>query len=169
MRPALKRDASLLLYNIIPSLRAIVLIPQIFCFSRPLLVVGVLAYILSQYRILFVLPYASLTIPKVLSFRCFCLQSLTSKRCACANYVKELGLEMSFQYKRCEKKNLCYFIDTATSRYAGYISIKAECSLFVSKEKQKKVQRKKRKKRLKVTRLKAQLAQSELELLEAKA
>ncbi len=76
---------------------------------------------------------------------------------------------MSFQCKRCEKKNLYCFVDTATSCYAGCISIKVECSLFVSKEKQKKVQRKKRKKRLKVTRLKTQLAQSELELLEAKA
>ena len=76
---------------------------------------------------------------------------------------------MSFQCKRCEKKNLRCFIDTATSYYAGCISIKVEYSLFISKEKQKKVQRKKRKKRLKITQLKAQLAQSKLELLEAKA
>ncbi len=117
----------------------------------------------------FVLPYAFLTMPKVPSFRRFYLQSLTSKRYARANRVKELGLEMSFQCKRCEKKNFRCFVDTATSRCAGCISVKAECSLFVSKEKQKKVQRKKRKKRLKITQLKAQLAQSKLELLEAKA
>ncbi len=169
MRPTLRRDASLLLYNIIFSLRAIVLILQIFYFSRPLLVVGVLAYILLQYRMLFVLPYTSLTMSKVPSFYCFCFQSLTSKRCAYTNYVKELGLEMSFQYKRCEKKNLCCFVDTATSCCVGCISIKVECSLFIAKEKQKKVQRKKREKRLKIAQLKAQLAQSKLELLEAKA
>jgi hypothetical protein len=47
--------------------------------------------------------------------------------------------------------------------------VKAECSLFVSEEEWEKVQREKREKRLEVARLKAQLAQSELELLEAEA
>ena len=60
-------------------------------------------------------------------------------------------------------------MDTATGRCAGCISVKAECSLFVSEEEWEKVQREKREKRLEVARLKAQLAQSELELLEAEA
>ena len=76
---------------------------------------------------------------------------------------------MTFRYKRCKEKNLRCFVDTATGRCAGCISVKAECSLFVSEEEWEKVQREKREKRLKVARLKAQLAQSELKLLEAKA
>ena len=76
---------------------------------------------------------------------------------------------MTFCCKRCKEKNLRCFVDTATGRCAGCISVKAECSLFVSEEEWEKVQREKREKRLKVARLKAQLAQSELELLEAEA
>lgn len=76
---------------------------------------------------------------------------------------------MSFRCKRCKEKNLCCFVDTATGRCAGCISVKAKCSLFVSEEEQEKVQREKRQKRLKVARLEAQLAQSRLELLEAEA
>jgi hypothetical protein len=60
-------------------------------------------------------------------------------------------------------------VDTATGRCASCILVKAKCSLFVSEEEWEKVQREKREKRLKVARLKAQLAQSELELLEAEA
>ena len=65
---------------------------------------------------------------------------------------------MTFCYKRCKEKNLRCFVDTATGRCAGCISVKAECSLFVSEKEWEKVQREKREKRLKVARLKAQLA-----------
>jgi hypothetical protein len=47
--------------------------------------------------------------------------------------------------------------------------VKAKYSLFVSEEEWEKVQQEKREKRLEVARLKAQLAQSELKLLEAEA
>ncbi|KAB2098833.1 hypothetical protein AG0111_0g12939 [Alternaria gaisen] len=107
--------------------------------------------------------------PKVLSSRRSRPQSSTSKRRARTDRVKEQGLEMTFRYKRCEEKNLRCFVDTATGRCASCISVKAECSLFVSEEEWEKVQREKREKRLEVARLKAQLAQSELELLEAEA
>jgi hypothetical protein len=107
--------------------------------------------------------------PKVPSSRRARSQNSTSERRARADRVKELGLEMSFRCKRCKEKNLRCFVDTTTGRCAGCISVKAECSLFVSKEEWEKVQREKREKRLEVARLKAQLAQSELELLEAKA
>jgi hypothetical protein len=62
---------------------------------------------------------------------------------------------MAFCCKRCEEKNLRCFVDTATGRCAGCISVKAECSLFVSEEEWEKVQQEKREKRLKVARLKA--------------
>jgi hypothetical protein len=107
--------------------------------------------------------------PKVPSSRRSRPQSSTSERRARADRVKEQGLEMTFRCKRCEEKNLRCFVDTATGRCAGCISVKAECSLFVSEEEWEKVQREKREKRLEVARLKAQLAQSELELLEAEA
>ena len=76
---------------------------------------------------------------------------------------------MTFRYKRCEEKNLRCFVDTATGRCASCISVKAKCSLLVSEEEWERVQREKQEKRLEVARLKAQLAQSELKLLEAKA
>ncbi|OAG13738.1 hypothetical protein CC77DRAFT_950161, partial [Alternaria alternata] len=60
--------------------------------------------------------------------------SSTLKRRACANRVKEQGLEIAFCCKRCKEKNLRYFVDTATSRCASCILVKAKCSLFVSKE-----------------------------------
>jgi hypothetical protein len=83
--------------------------------------------------------YAFLTMPKVLFSRCAYSQNLTSERRARADRVKELGLEMSFRCKRCEEKNLRCFVDTATGRCAGCISVKAECSLFVSEEEWEKV------------------------------
>ena len=46
---------------------------------------------------------------------------------------------MTFYYKRCEEKNLYYFMDTATGRCAGCISVTAACSLFVSEDKWEKV------------------------------
>lgn len=61
------------------------------------------------------------------------------------------------------------FVDTTTGRCAGCIAVKADCSLFVSEEDWEKAQTEKQAKRLEVARLKAQLAQRELELLEAEA
>ena len=55
----------------------------------------------------------------------------------------------------CEEKNLCCFIDTTTRRYASCISVKAKCSLFVSKEEWETVQQEREQKELKVARLKA--------------
>jgi hypothetical protein len=46
---------------------------------------------------------------------------------------------MPFCCKRCEEKNLCCFVDTASSCYAGCILVSAACSLFVSKEEWEKV------------------------------
>ncbi|KAL6172798.1 hypothetical protein ACJQWK_01945 [Exserohilum turcicum] len=114
-------------------------------------------------------PHAFLTMPKVPSSRRVRAQGPTSERRARADRVKEQGNEMTFRCKRCEEKNLRCFVDTATSRCAGCISVAAACSLFISEEEWEKVQAKKRAKRLEVARLKAQLAQSELELLEAEA
>ena len=51
---------------------------------------------------------------------------------------------MTFRCKRYKEKNLCYFVDTITSRCASYISIKAEYSLFVSEKEWEKVKAKKR-------------------------
>ena len=107
--------------------------------------------------------------PKVQSSRRVRAQDSTSERRARADRVKEQGNEMTFRCKRCEEKNLRCFVDTATGRCAGCISVAAACSLFVSEEEWEKVQAEKRAKRLEVARLKAQLAQSELELLEAEA
>jgi hypothetical protein len=96
-------------------------------------------------------------------------QTSTEERRARSAQIRERGLEMSFRCGRCEEKNLRCFVDTATGRCAGCIAVKAECSLFVSEEDWEKVQAEKREKRLEVARLKAQLAQRELELLEAEA
>ena len=65
---------------------------------------------------------------------------------------------MTFWCKRCEEKNLCCFVDTATGRCAGCISVAAKCSLFVFEEEWEKVQREKRQKQIEIARLKAQLA-----------
>jgi len=119
---------------------------------------------------------AFLTMPKVQSSRRNRPQSSTAERRARATRVQEKGLEMTFRCKRCEEKNLRCFVDTATGRCAGCISVKAECSLFVSEEEWEKVQAEKRKKKLEIARLKAkraqldaQLSQQELELLEVEA
>jgi hypothetical protein len=72
--------------------------------------------------------------PKVPSSRRSRPQSLTLKRRARANCVKEQGLEIAFCCKRCEEKNLRCFVDTATGRCASCILVKAKCSLFISKE-----------------------------------
>ena len=72
--------------------------------------------------------------PKVQSSRRVRAQDSTSERRARADRVKEQGNEMTFRCKRCEEKNLRCFVDTATGRCAGCISVAAACSLFISKE-----------------------------------
>ncbi|RAR00627.1 hypothetical protein DDE83_009073 [Stemphylium lycopersici] len=90
-------------------------------------------------------------------------QTSTSERRARADRVKEQGLEMTFRCKRCEEKNLRCFVDTATGRCAGYISVKAECSLFVSKEEWEKVEADKRRQRLALLEAKERQAQATAE------
>ena len=90
--------------------------------------------------------------PKVQSSRRVRAQDSTSERRARADRVKEQGNEMTFRCKRCEEKNLRCFVDTATGRCAGCISVAAACSLFVSEEEWDKVQAEKRKKRLEIAR-----------------
>ena len=51
---------------------------------------------------------------------------------------------MTFYYKRYEKYNLRYFVDTAFGQCASYIAIKAKYSLFVTKEEWEKIEAKKR-------------------------
>lgn len=92
--------------------------------------------------------------------------SSTGERRARAARVRSNSKEMVFRCKRCDEKNLRCFVDTATGRCAGCISVAAECSLFVSEEEWEKVEKEKQEKRLAIARIKAQLAQSELELLE---
>ena len=72
--------------------------------------------------------------PKVQPVCCNCAQNSTAKRRARADCVKEKNLEMPFCCKRCEEKNFCCFVDTATGRCAGCISVSAKCSLFVPEE-----------------------------------
>lgn len=107
--------------------------------------------------------------PKIQSSRRVRVLNSTEQRQARADRIRQQGNEMTFRCKRCEEKNLRCFVDTATGRCAGCISVKAECSLFVSEEEWEKVESEKRQKRLEIARLKAQLAQSELELLEVEA
>ena len=114
--------------------------------------------------------------PKIQSSRRNRSQTSTSERRARADRVREQGLEMTFRCKRCEEKNLRCFVDTATGRCAGCISVKAECSLFVSEEEWEKVEAEKRQKRLEIARSealldaqRAQLSQQKLELLEIEA
>ncbi|EMD59850.1 hypothetical protein COCSADRAFT_54528, partial [Bipolaris sorokiniana ND90Pr] len=107
--------------------------------------------------------------PKVQSSRRIRAQDSTSERRARANRVKEQGNEMTFRCKRCEEKNLRYFVDTATGRYASCISVTAACSLFVSEEEWDKVQAEKRKKRLEIARAEEQTSRLRRELLETEA
>jgi len=104
--------------------------------------------------------------PKVQSSRRNRPQSSTAERRARATRVQEQGLEMSFRCKRCEEKNLRCFVDTATGRCAGCISVAAECSLFVSEEEWEKVQAEKRKKKLELARAEEDAARIRRELLE---
>ena len=67
-------------------------------------------------------------------------QKLNEERYSRADRVKEQGNEITvYHCKRCEEKNLRCFVDTATRRCAGCISVSAKCSLFVSKEEWEKV------------------------------
>ncbi|KAL6162142.1 hypothetical protein ACJQWK_11901 [Exserohilum turcicum] len=76
---------------------------------------------------------------------------------------------MTFRCKRCEKKNLCCFVDTVSGQCAGCIAVKAKCSLFVTKEEWEKVKAEKRQKRLELARSKEQTARLRRELLEVEA
>ncbi|KAK1911239.1 hypothetical protein P3342_011841 [Pyrenophora teres f. teres] len=76
---------------------------------------------------------------------------------------------MTFRCRRCEEKNLRCFVDTITGRCAGCISVKAECSLFVSEEEWEKVESEKRQKRLALLRAEAEVARLRLEVAEAEA
>ncbi|EMD93089.1 hypothetical protein COCHEDRAFT_1020883 [Bipolaris maydis C5] len=68
-------------------------------------------------------------------------QKSNEERYSRADRVIEQGNEMtSYRCSRCEEKNLRCFVDTATGRCAGCISVKAECSLFVSEEEWEKIQ-----------------------------
>ena len=75
---------------------------------------------------------------------------------------------MGFYCERYEKENLWYFISTSLGECARCITIYSLYSLFISKDKQKKVQEEKQRKRLEITYLEAELMKSKLELLEVK-
>ena len=76
---------------------------------------------------------------------------------------------MTFRCKRCEEKGLRCFVDTATGRCAGCISVKAECSLFVTEEEWEKVEADKRQKRLALLRAEAEVARLRLEVAKTEA
>ncbi|EMD84672.1 hypothetical protein COCHEDRAFT_1021058 [Bipolaris maydis C5] len=81
-------------------------------------------------------------------------QKSNEERYSRADRVIEQGNEMtSYRCSRCEEKNLRCFVDTATGRCAGCISVKAECSLFVSEEEWEKIQQEREQKELEVARL----------------
>jgi len=106
--------------------------------------------------------------PKVSESRGPRPETLTVQRRNRASRVEEEGLEMSFRCRRCEEKSLRCFVKTTTSRCAGCISVSAKCSLFVSEEEWKSVQRAREEEELAVARLKAELASREVALLEVK-
>ncbi|EOA89994.1 uncharacterized protein SETTUDRAFT_66580, partial [Exserohilum turcica Et28A] len=114
--------------------------------------------------------------PKVPSSARDTVLTSTQRRQAQSDRVRRQGKEMTFRCKRCEKKNLRCFVDTASGQCASCIAVKAECSLFVTKEEWEKVEAEKRQKRIDIARLRsqraqldAQLSQRELELLEIEA
>ena len=82
--------------------------------------------------------------PKVQSSRRVRPENSTQQRQARADRIRLQGNEMTFRCKRCEEKGLRCFVDTATGRCAGCISVKAECSLFVTEEEWEKVEADKR-------------------------
>ena len=78
--------------------------------------------------------------PKVPPSRRVRAQKSNEERYSRADRIKEQRNEITiYRYKRYKEKKLRYFIDTATGRCAGCISIRAECSLFVSEEEWEKV------------------------------
>ncbi|EOA86090.1 uncharacterized protein SETTUDRAFT_169450 [Exserohilum turcica Et28A] len=74
-----------------------------------------------------------------------------------------------YRCSRCEEKNLRCFVDTATGRCASCISVKAKCSLFVSKEEWEKVQQEREQKELEVARAEEAAARLRRELLKVKS
>lgn len=96
-------------------------------------------------------------------------QNSTQQRQARADRVRQQGNEMTFRCKRCEEKNLRCFVDTASGQCAGCISVKAECSLFVTEEEWEKVEAEKREKRLALLRAEAEVARLRLEVAETEA
>ena len=106
--------------------------------------------------------------PKIQKSRAPRPYSSTDQKRARAVRVEQEGLEMDFRCKRCEEKKLRCFVETSSGRCAGCISVGAECSLFVSEEEWRRVQRERRERELEVAELKARLAQSEVELLRVK-
>ncbi|EMD95891.1 hypothetical protein COCHEDRAFT_1088681 [Bipolaris maydis C5] len=90
----------------------------------------------------------------------------TQRRQARSDKIRCRGKEMTFRCKRCEKKNLRCFVDTASGQCAGCIAVKAECSLFVTEEEWEKVEAEKRQKRLELARSEEQTARLRRELLE---
>jgi hypothetical protein len=60
-------------------------------------------------------------------------------------------------------------VDTASRQCAGCILVKAECSLFVTKEEWEKVEAEKREKRLALLRAEAEVARLRLEVAETEA
>jgi transcription initiation factor TFIIIB Brf1 subunit/transcription initiation factor TFIIB len=93
-------------------------------------------------------------------------QSSTAERRARARRVREEACEMPFRCKRCDEKNLRCFVNTATGRCAGCISVYAECSLFVPEEEWEKVEQEEREKRLVLARAEEDVARAKQELLE---
>jgi hypothetical protein len=106
--------------------------------------------------------------PKVLPSRRNRPQTSTAERRVRAERIVQESVEMDFRCKRCEEKNLRCFVETTTGRCAGCISVAADCSLFASEQEWEAVQSERQEKELEVARLRAQLAQRELELLEVK-
>ena len=96
-----------------------------------------------------------------------CAEEQAEERQARAKKVEYAGLEMVTKCDYCKEKGLRCFLDEATGQCAGCIAVEAECSIFVSDEEWEKVEQKKRRKRLEIAHLKARLAQSNVELLEA--
>jgi hypothetical protein len=119
-------------------------------------------------RLVFCFLNAFLTMPKESSRqpRGARLQSSTAERRARALRIREADCEMVYRCKRCDEKNLRCFVDTATGRCAGCISVNAACSLFVAEEEWEKVEQEKHKKRLALARAEEDVARAKRELLE---
>ena len=107
--------------------------------------------------------------PKVQSSRRVRPKNSTRQRQARADRIQLQENEITFRYKYYKEKGLYYFVDTATGRYTGCISIKANYSLFVTKEEQKKVEADKRQKQLALLRAEAEVTRLRLEVTKTKA